>query len=119
MANKAILSSKLFDATKGQVVRDRVILVEGNRIADVVAAADFAAHDNYEVIDLRDKFVTPGLVDCHVHVSMNGEAGGTDSAPYTTIGAYTMKGLKTVRDDMMAALPRCAPVAIWGRAPLP
>ena len=102
MANKAILCSKMFDATSGQVVSDRVILIEGNQIADVVPAADFAAHDNYDIIDLRGKFVTPGLVDCHLHATMNGEAGGTDSAPYTTIGAYTMKALKTVRDDMMA-----------------
>lgn len=45
------------------------ILVEENKIAaigrDIGAAAD-------EVIDVAGKYILPGIIDCHVHLSMNG-----------------------------------------------
>ncbi|MGI9239103.1 MAG: amidohydrolase family protein [Woeseiaceae bacterium] len=56
-------------------LRDRTIVIEGDRIVDV--RAGFVAADRFEnvadVIDLRNKFVLPGLMDMHVH--LQGELG--------------------------------------------
>jgi len=53
----------------------QTIIVEDNKIVEVVSgfanAADF--NGNVTVIDLRDKFVLPGLMDMHVH--LQGELG--------------------------------------------
>ncbi len=53
----------------------QTIVVEDNKIVEVVSgfanAADFDG--NVAVIDLRDKFVLPGLMDMHVH--LQGELG--------------------------------------------
>lgn len=42
------------------------IVVEGNRIARIEKGYT-PAPENAELIDLRDKTVLPGLIDCHVH----------------------------------------------------
>lgn len=58
---------KLIDVTKGRVMNEYSIIVEGNTITDVqpgyikTAGAD-------KVIDLKTKTVMPGLIDCHVHM---------------------------------------------------
>ena len=56
-------------------LRDRTVVVEGDRIVEVragfAAAADFG--NDVTIIDLRDAFVLPGLMDMHVH--LQGELG--------------------------------------------
>ena len=59
MTEKAIQCSKMFDSANEQVLEDVIIFVKDNRITDVQPAANVTALDNYEVIDLTGKFVTP------------------------------------------------------------
>jgi imidazolonepropionase-like amidohydrolase len=58
----------LFDARKGEMLRDRIVVVEDGKIAAVRDAAGFRAPENARVIDLSDAWVLPGLIDCHVHL---------------------------------------------------
>lgn len=100
MAKKAIQCSKMFDSMTGSVRENVVILVVGNRITDVLPAAQ-AKTEGYEVVDLTGKFVTPGLIDCHVHLGSNGEPGGGNDA-YQTLGDLTLACLKNAQSDLMA-----------------
>jgi imidazolonepropionase-like amidohydrolase len=56
-------------------LKNRTIVIEGDRIVDI--RAGFVSADSFEdgadVIDLRNKFVLPGLMDMHVH--LQGELG--------------------------------------------
>ena len=101
MAKKAIKCSKMFDSTNGSVKENVVILIDGEIIESVVAAAD-ADLTGYEVIDLGDKFVTPGLIDCHMHLSSNGEGSSLGTRPYQLVGDHVLRALKNVQADLMA-----------------
>lgn len=68
LAQRTILHcGRLIDVTKGQMLSQYSIIVEGNRITDVQAGYTKAASAD-KVIDLKDKTVMPGLIDCHVHL---------------------------------------------------
>ena len=58
---------KLIDVTKGLVLNEYSIVVEGNKITDVLAGYTKPAGTD-KVIDLKSKTVMPGLIDCHVHL---------------------------------------------------
>lgn len=58
---------RLVDVTKGQVLTQYTIVVEGNKIADVQAGYTKATGTD-KVIDLKERTVMPGLIDCHVHL---------------------------------------------------
>lgn len=67
-AQRTILHcGKLIDVTKGQVLNQYSIIVEGNKIAAVQAGYATATGSD-KVIDLKNKTVMPGWIDCHVHL---------------------------------------------------
>lgn len=55
-----------------------------------------------EVIDLSDKFVTPGLTDLHVHSGMNGEGNDRMDLLHHTPAELTLYSLKNVQQDLYA-----------------
>jgi imidazolonepropionase-like amidohydrolase len=61
-----VLAGRLVDVAAGDVLRDRAIVVEGDRIQEVLPAS--AAASGGPVIDLSDHTVLPGLIDCHAHL---------------------------------------------------
>ena len=64
---KVLFCGQLFPATGEEVLRDQAVLIDGETIEAVMPRAQFGGED-YQVIDLSDKFVTPGLIDAHVPV---------------------------------------------------
>src|SRR5687767_11295150 len=65
-----IKAGRLIDIRGGRVLNDQAILIEGDRIKEVGAAASVASHapPNTRVIDLSNATVLPGLIDCHTHL---------------------------------------------------
>lgn len=67
-AQRTILHcGKLIDVTKGLILNEYSIIVEGNTITDVLAGYTKPAGAD-KVIDLKARTVLPGLIDCHVHM---------------------------------------------------
>lgn len=58
---------KLIDVAKGQVLNEYSIVVEGNKITAVQAGYTKPVGTD-KVIDLKNRTVLPGLIDCHVHM---------------------------------------------------
>ena len=68
------------DGTPSPPVADAVVVVRGGEIACAGSRADCPLADGMEVVDLAGRWITPGLVDAHVHVSQNGWADGRPDA---------------------------------------
>jgi imidazolonepropionase-like amidohydrolase len=62
----AIRAGRLFDSRAGTMLTNQVILIKGDRIADI--GANLAIPAGAAVIDLGNASVMPGLVDAHVHI---------------------------------------------------
>ena len=62
-------------------LREATLVIKGPRVAEVrrgwVEAAELvgAADVEVETIDLRERFVMPGLIDCHTHITSQYTAG--------------------------------------------
>lgn len=73
----AIKGAVILDGTKDmEPETGKVILVKGDKIADIVSEeewADFADKANFRVLDLSGKYIMPGLVNMHVHLAGNGK----------------------------------------------
>lgn len=62
----------LADPTNGVVLRDKTLVIQGNRIVEV--RDGFVGEGR--IVDLRDSFVLPGLIDSHVHITSEQNPNG-------------------------------------------
>ena len=61
----AVRAARLFDVKTGAILTNQVVLIRGDRIADVGSAV--AVPSGATVIDLGSATLLPGLIDAHVH----------------------------------------------------
>lgn len=88
-ARVAIHAGRVLDTRTGKYATDVFIVVEGDRIASVGAAAP----EGVPIIDLSSQTVLPGLTDCHAHILGNQKdesatAGLRMSSPMGAIWGY-------------------------------
>ena len=88
----------LVDVVGGEVVRDRLLIVRGERI-EAVGPDDGEPVD----LDLSDHTVLPGLIDCHAHLIGEIEGGHGYAALVQRTGAQeALSGVRNARDTVMA-----------------
>ena len=102
-----IRAGALFDSRSGDVSRDQLIFIEGERII-AVTDGDEQIPDGAEIIDLSESFVLPGVMDMHTHIVGNLDnnffAGYFQSPHRATIGGVVnaektlMAGFTTIRN---------------------
>jgi imidazolonepropionase-like amidohydrolase len=67
-ARTLIYAGKLIDGVQAEARKDVTIIVDGDKIVDVVSGFQAAGKDD-KVVDLKNATVLPGLMDMHVHLS--------------------------------------------------
>jgi imidazolonepropionase-like amidohydrolase len=70
---RALYADGLLDPATGETVRDAVVLVENGRVKAAGRRASISVPADSERIDASGLTVLPGLIDCHVHLTMLGE----------------------------------------------
>ncbi|PPC76614.1 peptidase M38 [Pokkaliibacter plantistimulans] len=99
------INANVIDTRRGEVLADQQVLIRNGRIARVASTAE--ASEGAEVIDLKGRYLMPGLCDSHVHVTAitaNFALLGTMSPFYVTaktgpmLQNMLMRGFTTVRD---------------------
>jgi len=83
-----ITAGALIDGSSAAVLRPGAVLIEGDRIRAVGAHIDPPA--DAERIDVPNATITPGLIDCHVHLS---DAGLADAS----VQDHDPSGLRVLR----------------------
>jgi imidazolonepropionase-like amidohydrolase len=79
-----IVHANLIDGARGAFATDASIVVRDGKIAEI-ATASFTPPPGAEVIDARGRWVLPGLIDVHTHVSSLASARRALESGVTTI----------------------------------
>jgi imidazolonepropionase-like amidohydrolase len=98
----------LVDVRDGSISRESSILLSNGRISKLSTATEPMGDVDFDrAIDIGGKFICPGLIDCHVHVTATpgGYAQWYDKSPSAIVTRTTyvlrqmlLRGYTTVRD---------------------
>ena len=77
---RALVGATLVDGTGAPPVPDAAVLLRGGEIECAGTRAECPVPEGVGVVDLAGKWLTPGLVDAHVHFAQTGWADGRPDA---------------------------------------
>ncbi|KOF58192.1 MULTISPECIES: metal-dependent hydrolase family protein [Clostridium] len=60
----------LISGTGSAAIKNSGLLIENNKIKKVSSADDFHLESNTTIVDLSGKTIMPGMINCHVHITM-------------------------------------------------
>ncbi len=63
------LGATLLDGISSEPQTHMAVVTSGDRISAVVPAKDFRAEAGAEIVDVRNRFIIPGLINTHVHLA--------------------------------------------------
>ncbi len=82
----ALVGGTVIDVNDGTMMQDAVVVIYKTRIETVAPAAGFKIPKTAEVLDVKGKYLIPGLIDAHAHVQR------------WALPRYLAYGVTTVRD---------------------
>ena len=65
----AFTNAKVVDVARGETLAAQTIQISRGRFAYISANVDVRSAGCGQIIDLGGKYLMPGLIDCHVHVT--------------------------------------------------
>ncbi len=96
MAEQTLFSGGLVFDGAGTLLEAHGVLVDGARIAAVSPASEFQGFTGKQ-IDTTGHTLLPGLIDCHVHLTLGAEGDPGSVLDKLTPGQITMRALKSAQ----------------------
>lgn len=99
MNTLVLKNAVMIDGTGSDPVPNGSVIVEGERIREVLATAPGRAPSHATIIDCKGKTLLPGLVDAHVHVGAV-EANLMDQQRQNHTSMLVIRTLKVIRETL-------------------
>ncbi|WP_445957353.1 amidohydrolase family protein [Yeosuana sp.] len=95
--NYALQNVNIIDVNSNNVLYDYTILINNDKISDILPSKNYIANDTVQSIILKDKYVVPGLIDAHVHFATDPTEERRDNAE-KVLKEMLLTGITSVRD---------------------
>jgi len=100
-ARTLIYAGRLIDGVAADARKDVTVIVDGDKIVDVVSGFQTAGKDD-KVIDLKNATVMPGLMDMHVHLTSEHSKDSYNDRFYMNTADQTLRATVFAKRTLLA-----------------
>lgn len=100
----AIVDGLIIDGTGAEPIRNGLVLIEGETVTYAGAGKGQAIPRNAKMIDAGGASVLPGLMDVHVHISLNAPADLLREVIARPVGQVAFEVANNLRETMAAGV---------------
>ncbi|MEW8973892.1 MAG: amidohydrolase family protein [Tissierellaceae bacterium] len=93
---------RLIDGTGGEPVENAYMLVEDDKISKIGKVDELENMDGVETVDLKGKTVMPGLINSHVHITMEPIGDPTVLMAKESQSKTALRGVANLRKHLLA-----------------
>ncbi|HET7293136.1 MAG TPA: amidohydrolase family protein, partial [Vicinamibacteria bacterium] len=108
----AVRAGRLVDVEGGQVLRDRLVVVRGERI-EAILEAGAGSPPGARLVDLSAYTVAPGLIDCHTHLVDLVQSASPAAPLETSASRQAYIGARHAKATLLAGFTTVRDVGSW------
>jgi hypothetical protein len=105
-ADLAITRVAVVDVEQGRVAADQTVLIQGDRVVAVEPAGRSKLANGVRTVDGRGKYLIPGLLDMHVHLTASGKPTEIEMPMFV---AHGVTGVRVMGSDRPSGKPTETP----------
>ena len=100
-----IRAARLVDGTGAAARENAAVLVQDGKIAQIGPAAELIPPEGAAVYDLPGCTLMPGMIDSHIHLSLDSRREEPISAQHAKPeGLRAVRGVRSIQDDLMCGV---------------
>ncbi|MFJ9413665.1 amidohydrolase family protein [Streptomyces sp. NPDC101227] len=116
--NLVLRGGTLLDPATGDVIEDAVVVIEDGTVRAAGARGEVATPEGVTVLDAHGKWILPGLVDAHIHLSTVAEArdavrGGATTVRSGSTSFYQDIAIRELARQVPAQAPRLKAAGVF------
>ena len=106
MSHTALLARTVLVGTELEAMQDGCVVLKDDKIEQILPKAQFLAesHDQCDVIDLGEKTLLPGMIECHNHIGMDARIPDHLQMMNGSECELTVTAVKTLEDDLLSGV---------------
>ncbi len=98
LQNFALTNATIIDANHQKPLEHQTIIIKGNLIKEIFTDGSKALPDSISIINLKGKYLIPGLIDTHVHMATDPTDVDNRASTLSVLSRMLYTGITSVRD---------------------
>ena len=94
----------LIDGTGKDIMNNAYIIIEDGIIKNIGTKCSENCIEGCEVVDLKNKYVMPGMIDCHTHIFMDSEPDSISKMMTFTEVDYIITAIKNLEKQLKSGV---------------
>lgn len=104
MSNLILKANKIITGSDLTLKENAALVIKDGKISEIIENGILPTLPDMEVVDLGDKTIIPGMIDCHNHLALDTRLENHLVKMNDCEAEHTLRAVKTMKDDLVSGV---------------